>query len=99
MSLNYKPFKDTQFENNTYQQRKPYYKKQYNNYGSKRMRKMDFVKFVDMSTMPAKTFEHYGTFIVPQIGDKIIENETVYVVVDRHFNYDDECIIVTVEGV
>ena len=79
--------------------RKPYYNKPYHAPYSKRMKKMDYLKFVDMSTYPAKEFSHYGSFIVPQIGDKVIEDGRTYVVVDRKFDYDEESVILNIEEV
>lgn len=69
-----------------------------NNYQQK-MRKMDYLKFIDMSVCPANTFAHYGSFVVPSIGDKVVENGVTYVVQDRKFNYDEECVILNVERV
>ena len=82
---------------NNYDNRRDNYRPNYGNSYNRRNQKMDYLKFVDMSTFPATEFSHYGCLIVPQIGDKIIEGGVTYVVMDRKFCYDEERIILNIE--
>ena len=97
--------------NNNYSNGRPYGRNYYGerreNYREERpvrnynnqMKKMDYLKFIDMSTCPARTFAHYGSFIIPSIGDKVVEDGVAYVVMDRKFNYDEECVTLNIERV